>query len=248
MALLVNLHSPPIRLLYLHDIQTERVSDWPNLSPFEDPDRKVDESFQFFQNQIEHCVQNHSDCVPNDQQSLPKRLLDIGTSDRSRVKLVDSDDLDCGDRRYATVSHRWCEKDDPMLMTKEESKDDHYALGIPKQNMPEVLIDAMKVTRTLGLRYLWMDSLCMIQDNKEDMEEELPQMGTYYANAYFTIAASSSANTKKSFLKPRDRKFEPQEFQFGEDEDSSVHVRTWGPEGSLAKRVCSANIPNARIK
>ncbi|KAH8589131.1 heterokaryon incompatibility protein-domain-containing protein [Bisporella sp. PMI_857] len=152
------------------------------------------------------------------------------------VKLVNSDSLGGGDQRYATVSHRWCDKNVPMLKTTKASKNWHYSTGIGKESMPGVLLDAIKVTRTLGLRYLWMDTLCLIQGDDDDKEEEFPKMGAYYANAYFTISASSSADTRESFLQPRDECYEPASFQFGEDEDSFVHVRCWGAEGHLVER------------
>jgi hypothetical protein len=149
--------------------------------------------------------------------------------------------------KYAAVSHRWCDKSVPMLITTKQAYQKHTK-GISTTDMPAVLNDSIRVTRNLGLRYLWMDTLCLIQDDNQDKEEELPKMGAYYANAHFTIAASSSRDSRESFLKLRDEIYAPGELQFGDDANSVVLVRRSGLEGHLAKRVCSANTLDVLVK
>jgi hypothetical protein len=67
---------------------------------------------------------------------------------------------------------------------------------------------AIRVTRKLGLRYLWIDSLCIIQDDDADWKEEAANMGHVYASAYLTLAATNSRSTHEGFLqrdiKPQD--------------------------------------------
>jgi hypothetical protein len=55
-------------------------------------------------------------------------------------------------------------------------------------------MDAILVTKAMGVRYLWIDSLCIIQD-KEDWTIHAPQMATVYGNAYLTISADAAANS-----------------------------------------------------
>lgn len=209
----------------------KEVSGWPGLSHFQDPDQELDD-ISFFAEKIENCVENHTTCGKVGGQILPTRLLDVGTSHGDVVRLVKSDTLGGGGRKYATVSHRWGDRSE-MFMTLLENVDDRFE-SIDEEEMPEVLQDAIKVTRALGLQYLWMDNVCLIQDDDDDLGEAIPNMGDYYANAHFTIAASSSENSTKSFLERRHGYYAHQRFSFGRD--SAVHVRLSGVEGHLAKR------------
>ncbi|KAK4108975.1 HET-domain-containing protein [Canariomyces notabilis] len=64
--------------------------------------------------------------------------------------------------------------------------------------------DALEITRGLGLRYIWIDSLCIIQDSPEDFQVECAQMGKVYLNAVCTIAATDSPTSTTGCLLPRD--------------------------------------------
>jgi hypothetical protein len=68
--------------------------------------------------------------------------------------------------------------------------------------MPKTFQDAVVVTRSIGLRYLWIDSLCIIQDDPDDWLRESANMGSIYKNSRLTIAASSATDsTQGLFLK-----------------------------------------------
>lgn len=56
-------------------------------------------------------------------------------------------------------------------------------------DLPQTLRDAITLVRNVGERYLWIDSLCILQDNKVDMEQQMGQMGDLYTHSYFTIFA-----------------------------------------------------------
>lgn len=56
--------------------------------------------------------------------------------------------------------------------------------------IPKTILDAMKITRQMGLRYLWVDRLCIIQDIPTHLTTQLQQMASIYANCYFTIIAA----------------------------------------------------------
>ncbi|KOS21314.1 hypothetical protein ESCO_006767 [Escovopsis weberi] len=61
---------------------------------------------------------------------------------------------------------------------------------IPDAGLPETILDAMRLSKKLGLRYLWVDRLCIIQDDAQDVENHIRHMGYVYANAYLTIVAA----------------------------------------------------------
>ena len=74
--------------------------------------------------------------------------------------------------------------------------------GFKASSLPRTLQDAVKVTQKLGLEYLWVDSLCIVQDEDEDQLNELPNMASYYENAYFTLIAGGAKCTD-GFLAPK---------------------------------------------
>ena len=73
--------------------------------------------------------------------------------------------------------------------------------------MPATFRDAVTVTRDLGLRYLWIDSLCIIQDDDQDWEAESAKMGSIFDAAHIVIGASSSPDPDQSFLDSRQTMF-----------------------------------------
>jgi hypothetical protein len=63
--------------------------------------------------------------------------------------------------------------------------------------------DAISVTRRLGIKYLWIDSLCIVQDDEADVRMQIARMGSIYGNSYFTIAADALQNHTQSFFSNR---------------------------------------------
>ena len=72
--------------------------------------------------------------------------------------------------------------------------------GITTADLPATFYDAIRVTRRLGFRFLWIDSLCIIQDSEEDWISESCLMQRYYEQASLTIASDSSFGDDQSFL------------------------------------------------
>lgn len=71
--------------------------------------------------------------------------------------------------------------------------------------MPPLFQDAIIITRQLGLRYIWIDSLCIIQDSARDWETESFKMGNIYENSYITLSATASANGNVRCLQAREK-------------------------------------------
>jgi hypothetical protein len=69
--------------------------------------------------------------------------------------------------------------------------------------MPATFRDAIEITKRLGIRYLWIDSLCIIQDNAVDWERESSRMSTIYNHSYITLAATGARSDVEGFLRPR---------------------------------------------
>ena len=79
------------------------------------------------------------------------------------------------------------------------------AKSIPVSKLPAVFIDAFSIARSLGIRYLWLDALCIVQDDKQDWDIEARKMGGIYQSAHVTIAATRSGCVSDSFL-PKDNR------------------------------------------
>ena len=78
---------------------------------------------------------------------------------------------------YAALSHCWG-KVRPLTTTSTNLN--QHLISIPLSSMPEMFQDAVIASRELGIRYLWIDSLCIIQDSVEDWELECSKMGRVY--------------------------------------------------------------------
>ena len=146
------------------------------------------------------CVNFHEDCNQNLVLKLPRRVIDIG-SDTTNMRLVEEEGMY---GHYAALSHCWGKKR-PLETTLS-------TLNCRKQklewtSMPATFRDAVTVTRDLGLRYLWIDSLCIIQDDDQDWEVESAKMGSIFNAAHIVIGASRSPDPDHSFLDPRQTMF-----------------------------------------
>lgn len=74
--------------------------------------------------------------------------------------------------------------------------------NIPYSCLPQTFRDAVAVTRRLGIPYLWIDSLCIIQDSPDDWAAESARMAYIYENAFVTIAADAAVDSRTGFLNP----------------------------------------------
>jgi Heterokaryon incompatibility protein (HET) len=133
-------------------------------------------------------------------QQLARRLIDVGgegMEPTSHIRVIETAGLDTQNLRYVALSYRWGSQNN--LKTTKSTLEDHQK-GIPLEKLPKTLFDAVIVTRRLGVRYLWVDSLCIIQDDTGDWAAEAAKMGDVYMNSYFTIAAHASDHADDGFL------------------------------------------------
>ncbi|KAL8726181.1 MAG: hypothetical protein Q9181_006152 [Wetmoreana brouardii] len=76
--------------------------------------------------------------------------------------------------------------------------------GISLSDLPTVVRDAVTVTRRCGIQYLWVDAICICQDDEQEWESEAAAMAGVYGGSVFTISALSSPDANTKFLKARD--------------------------------------------
>jgi hypothetical protein len=113
--------------------------------------------------------------------------------------------------KYAALSYCW--GTDKVLKTTRDSLD-QFTKEIDWAGLPWTFQDAVTVACKLSIQYLWIDSLCIIQDSTEGWETESAKMGYYYERAFITITASSCASADVSFLQERDIRWYPQPIHY----------------------------------
>jgi hypothetical protein len=125
------------------------------------------------------CNKYHSPCIKSGASNLwyPTRLIDVGTKENNFQprQCLSAEFLLEGS--YATLSRRWGNRD---LFTLSASNTEDLRNGIPINELPLVFQDAFIATRILGLRYLWIDSLCILQSgpgSMDDWQKESSMMG-----------------------------------------------------------------------
>jgi len=117
------------------------------------------------------------------------------------VEILDDDSLRlCVDEisaPYAALSYCW---GGTQTFTTTTASLDERKLGFSTSDLPKTLREAVTVAHEMGLKYIWIDSLCIIQDSDVDKTLELPKMPVYYGNAYVTISASITESADGSFF------------------------------------------------
>ncbi|PQE20746.1 heterokaryon incompatibility protein [Rutstroemia sp. NJR-2017a BBW] len=100
---------------------------------------------------------------------------------------------------YACLSYCWGTDLDNNVKTLKANLKQHLD-GILISVLPKTIQDAVLVCQRLGIRYLWVDALCIIQDDEEDWENESIQMCDIYSGSHITIAAHRVESCKQGFL------------------------------------------------
>lgn len=144
---------------------------------------------------LQDCRSGHSECQ-QEVKIQPTRLLDLSSVALSgEVKLVLTADIPVADVRYAALSHCWgTDISKPPPKTNCHNQQDHMR-GILLTDLPKNFQDAVAISLKLGIPYLWIDSLCILQDDKEEWEQEAMKMAHIYEGGVLTIAAAGSRDT-----------------------------------------------------
>ncbi|KEF60352.1 uncharacterized protein A1O9_01912 [Exophiala aquamarina CBS 119918] len=145
---------------------------------------------------ISACHKGHQNCRTNSDVVLPSRLIDVSrTNSHDSVSLHIPSEGERGS--YAALSYCWGEGDRPTLKVG-TLKAFLQRVWIP--DLPKTYTDAIEVIRALGLKYLWIDAICIIQDDPADKIVEVPRMHQYYRNALFVISATNAEHVREGFL------------------------------------------------
>lgn len=142
---------------------------------------------------------------------LPTRLIDVRANNSTNLRLiVPKNDRDCGEetdpvkRRYLTLSYCWGSKEESekQLKTTANSLDKHLS-QIDINEMPQTVADAVHACRALGIRYLWVDALCIIQGDGDDWAKESLQMANVYSSSFLTLCDLQGSSCSGGFLRTK---------------------------------------------
>ncbi len=165
------------------------------------------ENIEWIDDQLSYCDNECEHALPRTS-FLPTRLVDLGEgeSPRSRLILTKSfaNEGSLAPVKYATLSYCWGPKNDAdqQLKTTSLNLDLHFQ-EIPEENWTPVIADTFRVCRSLGIRYVWIDALCIIQGCVDDWNRESEMMGLVFYHSDLTICPLSSHSCLQGFLSPR---------------------------------------------
>ncbi|OJD29431.1 het-domain-containing protein [Diplodia corticola] len=182
--------------VYLHLFADPRRLPKAGRDPF--PDTRSDQAFEAINGWIENCACNHESCKPPDDTLLPSYIVDVGSSGHGCCRLLVTGGQQKG--RYAALSYVWgvSLQDQPVYLSKESQP--RLTHEIPEDKLPPTIKDAVLATRKLGIRYLWIDALCIPQDDEAVKTAEIAKMHRIFGDAFVTIQAARAKSVKEGFL------------------------------------------------
>ncbi|KAK2598260.1 hypothetical protein N8I77_011684 [Diaporthe amygdali] len=161
-------------------------------------DTGSERSLQQVNDWVKECISTHELCG-EEQTRLPDRVLEITTvadGKPPRVRLVENVGIEAP---YVCLSHRWGPST-PSCRTLKSNLVEQKK-NIEWSKLLKTFQDAALVTARLGLKYVWIDSLCIIQDSVDDWKAQAAQMCDIYRGAYVTVAASCSDDSTQGLFR-----------------------------------------------
>jgi hypothetical protein len=132
---------------------------------------------------LSECKSNHSNCPSNTDVALPTRLIDVGHNGATpRLVLTEG-----GRGEYLTLSYCWGSTN--QSTTTLANLNDRLNV-LPLNSFCQTHRDAIEITRRLGFQYLWIDAICIVQDDLADWNRQSAKMFNIYRDSVLTIAAS----------------------------------------------------------
>jgi hypothetical protein len=147
---------------------------------------------------LKKCDGDHKHCKSGESR-LPDRVLEISHPDvlNQNVKLVETRKGEWEPSKYICLSYTWGTRGTVMTtsMTYKRLKK-----GVPAFVLPSTMWQAIQIAQRLGIDYVWIDSICVLQDDEDDWLEQTAKMADIYGNAYLTIAAAASTEAQDGLM------------------------------------------------
>ncbi|KAF5868423.1 putative heterokaryon incompatibility protein [Botrytis fragariae] len=176
---------------------------------------------------LEDCMKNHTQCSAQLQMNteLPLRVLDVGEIEGSKRVFLSVGKR--GKKRfgsYAALSYCWGKETIPPRHFTTSRNIETLKEAIDVSNLPRTLTDSFLVCRHLGIKFIWIDALCIIQDDPDDWNDQACQMSHIYSNSILTIAAAIGDNSQASLFVQDPRRIYPTllNFQYTTDDGTTT--------------------------
>lgn len=142
------------------------------------------------------CAQDHEGCPGDDEpRELPTRVIAVNSNDPEYVRLVNTHRGRTA--VYACLSYSWGTGTQHCTTTRNIKS---HLQRISISNLPRTIADAIKLCRALHIPYLWIDALCIIQDDKDDWSREAAAMAGIYGSSVLTISVPNNTDCTEPFL------------------------------------------------
>ncbi|KKP01075.1 hypothetical protein THAR02_06812 [Trichoderma harzianum] len=132
----------------------------------------------------------------------PTRLIHVtGKRESSLIRLVENNtDADMAEepQPYLALSYCWGGK--PPSLTTTKSNYSHLKTSISYNALPKTYQDTVRIARALGVKYVWIDALCIVQDDVEDWEKESQVMAEIFRNSLVTLIPLRTTSSDEGFL------------------------------------------------
>lgn len=185
------------------------VPGLPALGPagVRETDTRSEACLRFIKESVRQCCAEHGACKNSSGAFVPTRLLYVGGGNAA-LRLCETTTWQ-EQPPYVALSHCWGGSK-PLSLVK--ARLEEFKKHISLSDLPNTFKDAITVTQQLQLPYLWIDSLCIIQDDTTDWEQEAARMADVYSKAFLVVTGSSSPNPETPFLGPREEEWQTKTF------------------------------------
>ncbi|KAI0407329.1 heterokaryon incompatibility protein-domain-containing protein [Xylaria palmicola] len=167
--------------------------------PIEPPGLDIgsERAFEKARQWLKACCSKHSACPSSKRSPLPTRVIDVSGE---KIRLVDTRAEGLKKDKYVTLSYCW---GGPQPITTTKATLEQHLQVLPAAKFPQTIKDAITVTRALKVKYIWVDAICIVQDDPEDKVVEISRMTDIYNLSHVTISASTASTCTDGFLQTR---------------------------------------------
>lgn len=148
---------------------------------------------------LSSCDGSHDGCKAAGPMALPTRLIDVGDNKSGHTLRVV---LPKGDEQWQYIALSYCWGANELSISLTINSLLAMRNGVCIEDLPQTIRDTIFLARSIGVRCVWSDRLCILQDDLADWERE-SKMSSVYANAYLTVSATGSDSSSRGLFKER---------------------------------------------
>lgn len=144
----------------------------------------------------DECLENHRRCRRSagcNQPKLPSRLIDVTDPEHPLLRESATLAAQGANTQYVALSYCWGQG--KKFLTLKSNYVSFTTAGISSHDLPRTFRDAVRATSNIGYQFIWIDALCIVQDDPADLQHELNIMGDIYRYAVLTICAQGAASS-----------------------------------------------------